>query len=132
MMTDRNSPDRGEGCCAGCGTPPSVRQAEPEIVCTLGAGDFEARIATIRDLARRHLRRSDRDGLMLRLVYDGEARSEVEEFVARERLCCAFLDFDLHHDEDGVQVVIVAPAAAAEAAEMLFAHFAPELAREAT
>jgi hypothetical protein len=26
----------------------------------------------------------------------------------------------------------VAPAAAAEAAEMLFAHFAPELAREAT
>ncbi|MBX3494364.1 MAG: hypothetical protein KF899_15465 [Parvibaculum sp.] len=132
MMTDRNSPDAGAGCCAGCGSPPAGRQAEPEIACTLGAGDFEVRIAMIRDLARRHLRRSDRDGLMLRLVYDGEARSEVEEFVARERLCCAFLDFELRHDEDGVQVVIVAPAAAAEAAEMLFAHFAPELAREAT
>jgi hypothetical protein len=62
-------------------------------------------------------------------VYALDAADEVAELVAKERACCAFLDFDMTTRADGVHLVITAPESAAEAAAMLFDHFAPDLAR---
>lgn len=118
-----------EACCPSCGSASSTHDTALAIACTLGADDFKERVAGIRDLARRSLRRSEREPLTLRLTYDRDALDKVQDLVAKEADCCAFLDFDLRHDAAGVHLAITAPASAAEAADELFAHFAPELAR---
>lgn len=130
MNLTTTSTTADDACCPSCGAA-STRDAALAIACTLGAGDFKERVAEIRGLARRSLRRSERDALTLRLTYDRDALAVVEDIVAKESDCCAFLDFDLRHDAAGVQLAITAPASAADAADQLFAHFAPELARVA-
>jgi hypothetical protein len=95
------------------------------IACTLGPRDLQVRLADIRDLAFRSLHRSRREGSVLRLTYDRSALAEVENLVARELDCCAFLDFHVTHDEVGVHVTITAPVAIADAADELFSHFTP-------
>lgn len=121
-----------EPCCPSCGPSTSSDDTALAIACTLGAGDLKQRAADIRDLAYRSLRQSERQGLTLYLVYDREALAAVEDVVAKESECCGFLDFDLRHDTSGVHLAITAPASAAEAADVLFAHFAPELAGQAS
>lgn len=116
-------------CCDNCAT--SSQATALAIACTLGAGDFKERVSGIRDLARRFLRNSHRKPLQLELVYDPEALAEVEDLVARESDCCSFLDFDLQHDAGAVRLAITAPVEALPAADELFAHFAPELAKVA-
>jgi len=115
----------GCGCGALCG---STTEEQP-IACTLDAVDFKVRTTSIRDLARRSLLKSSRGRLTLSLVYAPDAAAEVSELVAKERACCAFLDFDMTTRADGVHLVITAPERAAEAADMLFDYFAPDLAR---
>ena len=46
----------------------------------------------------------------------------------KEQTCCAFLPFDLKSNSLGVVLTTTAPQQAAEAADLLFDHFAPELA----
>jgi hypothetical protein len=116
-------------CCGSCATTGS--DTALAIACTLGAGDFKERVAGIRALATRSLRSSRRKPLQLELTYDREALAEVEDLVAREADCCSFLAFELHPDATGVHLTITAPLEALTAADELFAHFAPELAREA-
>lgn len=116
-----------QACCAACGSAGATPEAAA-IACTLGAGDFEERIASMRDLSARSLVRSRREPLMLSLTYGREALGEVENLVAMESECCAFLDFDLRYDSAGVYLTITAPEAAKGAADDLFVHFAPELA----
>lgn len=96
------------------------------IACTLGPRDLQERLADIRDLASRALRRNRREGSVLRLTYDPEACVEVEDLVARESGCCAFLDFDIKRDRAGVHLTITAPVVVSDAAAELFAHFVPE------
>lgn len=45
--------------------------------------------------------------------------------VRKESDCCAFLRFDLSVANDAVHLLITAPEAARDAADMLFDHFAP-------
>ena len=123
-MTNTNS----EACCSSCAT--ASNDAALAIACTLEAPDFKERVAGIRDLASRHLLSSRREPLALHLTYAAEALSEVEELVAKESDCCAFLDFDIRAG-DQIELTITAPESAALAADELFAHFAPELARTA-
>lgn len=111
----------------GCGCGPSGND-EVAIACTLDAGDFKQRTQDIRDLARRSLRDASRKPLSLTLTYDIEARDEVRALVAKEQECCPFLTFGITEEGDTIKVAILAPAAAAEAADALFDHFAPELA----
>jgi hypothetical protein len=111
----------------GCGCGPSGGD-EVAIACTLDAGDFKERTGDIRDLARRSLRHASRKPLSLTLTYDIEAADEVRALVAKERECCPFLTFGVRESADTIEVAILAPAAAAEAADALFDHFAPELA----
>jgi len=95
-----------------------------------GCPDFKERVASIRDLATRHLLSSHRQPLALRLTYAAAALPEVEELVAKESDCCAFLDFEIRTGEQ-IELIITAPESAALAADELFAHFVSELAKVA-
>lgn len=115
--------DKSCGCGPSCASP-----NDAPIACTLDAGDFKERAAGIRDLARRSLRQASRTPLTLTLTYGPEAADEVRELVAKEQECCAFLAFDLKTNAGATLLTITAPKSAADAADMLFNHFAPELA----
>jgi hypothetical protein len=97
--------------------------AETPIACTLGAGDYRARMAWIETLNRTSLRRHERDDLTLRLFYDSAARTDVEALVEQEQACCAFLEFQLSEAEGVVALVVSAPERARDAAEAIFAEF---------
>ena len=118
----------GGGC--GCSAPESLTldHVPAPIACTLTQGDFKERVRWIRNLALESLRDARREPLALHLTYDASASPRVREMVRKEEACCAFLHFDLHEDARGVHVGITAPEHAREAANELFAHFAPELA----
>lgn len=117
-------------CCDGCAD--SARDdTTVAVACTLGPDDFKTRVAALHELASRSLRRSRRDGLVLDLTYDAAELPEIENLVAKERECCAFLEFRLRLDAEGVRLTITAPQNAGPAADDLFAHFAPELAKDA-
>lgn len=120
-----------DSCCSSCAVPDSADDTALAIACTLGSGDFKERVAGIRDLADRALRHSRRSDLRLELIYDASAIAEVEDLVAKESDCCAFLTFVLRRDADAVRLTVSAPEGARAAADELFAHFAPELARPA-
>lgn len=120
-----------DACCSACTAPARPDDNALAIACALESNDFKERVASIRDLASRALRSSRRDDLRLELVYDVSAIAEVEDLVAKESDCCAFLGFDLLRKGDVVQLTISAPESARGAADELFAHFAPELAEVA-
>lgn len=128
-MPARSATARAVPNC-GC-APASSRKdeaAEEVIACTLQGDDFKSRAAWIRGIAKRHLKKSMRSPLTLYLVYAPEAEDDVREMVSKERDCCAFLRFDLSVANGEVHLLITAPEAAREAADMLFDHFAPDLA----
>ncbi len=101
--------------------------APPPIACSLGAGDFWARVAWIAALNTRALRSHRRDDLVLHLTYAPDAARDVREMVAKEQACCAFLDFAVREDAAGLQVTITAPEKAREAAELVFGPFAAKV-----
>lgn len=119
-----NTEPPAQGC--GCGSRAATEEAP--IACTLGAGDFKDRTAEIRDLARRELRNAKRTPLTLTLTYAPEAIDEVRALMAKEQECCPFLIFGLKQTADAVELAIIAPPSAQEAADVLFDHFAPDLA----
>ena len=80
--------------------------------CWLGTSDYQKRIAWIETLARKALRSHVRDDLVLRLVYMPEAAADVRKMVEQERICCAFLTFELRQAPDAVTVRITAPEVA--------------------
>ncbi len=116
-------------CCADCATADT--ETALAIPCTLGSVDFKDRVDDIRSLSRRSLRRAERRPLSLTLIYEAETLSKVTDLVAKESECCSFLTFDIAGDAGSVRLTITAPVQALSAADELFAHFAPELAREA-
>lgn len=114
-----------------CASPaPRFEEGAPLIACTLSATGYQERVTSIRMLASRSLISAHRTPLALHLVYEADALSEVRDLVRAEQSCCAFLDFKIVEKEDGVHVAITAPADAAQAAGVLFSHFAPELAHQ--
>ncbi|RWX11872.1 hypothetical protein EHI42_23460 [Rhizobium hidalgonense] len=109
----------------GCGSCANDAKEEMPIACTLDAGDFKARTAQIEALAAQHLQRVSRQPLSIELTYATEALAELRDLVRKETECCAFLDFDLAETSEGIRLRITAPEAAREAADTLFANFAP-------
>jgi hypothetical protein len=122
----QGAPDSAVPKACGCGD--ACATGGVPIACTLGTDDFKERASWIRDLARRSLRKAQGGPLMLDLTYAPDAAADVRELVAKERACCSFLDFDLRQDAAGVYLLITAPPEAADVADLLFAHFAPDLA----
>ncbi|NUZ08892.1 hypothetical protein HQN59_24420 [Schlegelella sp. ID0723] len=88
-------------------------------------------LAAIADLAQRELLSHEQDGPTLRLRYASNAADELEALVARERECCAFLDFDVVRRPDAVHLVITTPREMGEFASVLTEQFrgkvAPQL-----
>lgn len=99
--------------------------APAPIACTLAADDFRQRIAWITELNRTALRSHRRSGLTLTLVYDPEAEARVQDLMAGKQLCCAFLAFDLHLEDDLVRLTITALEGARTAAATIFDQFVP-------
>ena len=116
----------GCGCSGSRAAPESPEK--PAIACTLTGDYFVQRTAWIRSLAKDHLIDVQRTPLSLRLTYAKQAAGKITELVAKERACCAFLDFKTREIANGVELTVTAPAEAAETAHFLFDHFAPELA----
>lgn len=128
-----HQPETGAPCCPACAAADDVTaRATPEAsaalaaACTLGADDFAARLVAIRDLTQRSLLRGERAGMTLHLVYESTALAEVEDLIARETECCAFLDFSVQPGAGGVRVTVTAPESSAAAAEELYARFLPD------
>lgn len=115
-----------DACCSSCATAGS--DAPPAIACTLDVTDFKQRAASIRALASRYLRSSNREALKLHLTYAAKALPQLRNIVALEAECCPFLAFDIQEGEQ-IELTITAPASVASAADELFAHFAPDLAK---
>ena len=97
--------------------------SDQSLACCLSAGEYQNRLAWIETLTRKALRSHARDDLVLRLVYAPEAAAEVRKMVEQERICCAFLMFDLEHETSAVRVTITVPEAARASADMLFGPF---------
>jgi hypothetical protein len=93
------------------------------IACTLTAGEFKDRLAWIGILTKDSLCSHERRDLVLDLRYAPEARDRVREMVRNEQTCCSFLTFDLSEQPDEIRLVITAPEAAREAADVLFEQF---------
>jgi hypothetical protein len=115
----------GCGCSSACQVNP-IRDAETSpIACTLSPGAYGERVAWIQNLARDALISARRDDLVLHLSYAAHAAPRVREMVEKEKACCAFLTFAFSGDVAGIHLKITAPEEAREAADVLFAHFAP-------
>lgn len=99
------------------------------IACTLRSGDLQERVKWIADLNRDALRSQRRERLRLELTYARSALDRVQDMVAREKDCCAFLTLHLRTDADSVRLVIEAPE---HAGDMLDAVFEPFLTGEST
>ena len=80
-------------------SPASSRQELP-LACTLDAAGQAERAEEIRELCDRSLlgRRVEKELLELRFRPDAEA--QVRDLVARERECCAFLDFEIEQGDE--------------------------------
>jgi len=95
------------------------------LACTLNFQAMAPRLAEIRQLTREHLRSHCLDGRTLRLNYDALAADRVARIVELERLCCAFLDFELSVSHSGVELTISAPEREGIDEKWLFGQFMP-------
>jgi hypothetical protein len=93
------------------------------IACSLPGPAMRDQLAAIARLAQRALLSHEQDGRTLRLRYSNDAADDLEVLVARERECCAFLDFTLVRRPDAVHLDITAPPEAGQLAPVLSAHF---------
>jgi hypothetical protein len=95
------------------------------IACTLDLQAMGPRLAEIGRLTRDHLRSWSLDRQTLHLTYDAAAAPEVARIVELERVCCAFLHFELQATPSAVELTITAPAQEGTDAQWLFAQFLP-------
>lgn len=118
-MTNDN-PLANTACCSTCASAegPDLPQS-----CTLPPDGLEPRLARIRDLAARHLLRSEREGLSLRLTYRAEAKGEIRALMTREAECCGFLSFAIEAGDQTTVLRLSSPEHARIAAERLFDAF---------
>lgn len=129
-LTKQETSDWARAYC-GC-TPTSSGDSDKPISCTLDAVDYQNRVQRLRALASRALRSVRQDDLRLVLTYEPEAFSDVNAIAQAERMCCGFMQFDVHRDRNAVTLTITAPQEARAVSDELFAHFAPEFIRHSS
>lgn len=91
--------------------------------CSLETHDFKERVSWIAALNDKWLRDYRRRGASLILIYASEARNEVEEMIAREQKCCAFLEFNLQATNGTTELTITVPEGQEANADGLLAPF---------
>jgi hypothetical protein len=95
----------------------------PAPSCSLDGRAFQERVAAIAAFHARALVRQQRVGRRLILTYADESGPQVADMVARERDCCAFLDFGIDTTKAGVVLTITVPEGHADNADALLAPF---------
>lgn len=96
------------------------------IACTLSPAEMPRRAEQIRAVGRDGLIGADRGGRGAVLRFRPEVRARVEEIVAAESACCAFLDFDLTEEDGAIVLRIAAPEGGDPAAQLLADLFATD------
>lgn len=98
---------------------------ELPVVCSLEAGDLQQRLAEIAAIGRASLiEHRAHDGThVLRFRGSPETQRKLEEIVAAEQQCCAFLGLALNEDGDDLVLSITAPEAGQLTADGLAAAF---------
>jgi hypothetical protein len=98
---------------------------ELPVVCSLGAGDLEQRLAAIAELGAESLidRRRDDGRHLLRFRSDTRTRQRLEDIIRAEAECCAFLDFELTEGCCDLTLRIAAPEAGQATADGFAAAF---------
>ena len=93
------------------------------IACTLTPDGMTARLALIDALAADGLldRTPTDAGLRVRLRDTPDIERRIRELLAAESACCAFLDFDLRHDDGDLVLEIAGPSDAKPLIELFFA-----------
>lgn len=99
---------------------------DTRIACSLGAGDLKQRLADIAEIGADSLisREVDGDRHLLHFRADADSRRRLEEIVAAEAKCCAFLDLSLSEQGGELILSIAAPQDAQTLADELAGAFA--------
>lgn len=81
------------------------------LACSLGAADLERRLAEIAAVGAESLIDRGTEGGRHRLRFrtDARTRQRLENIVAAEAECCAFLDLSLSEEGDDLVLAIAAP-----------------------
>jgi hypothetical protein len=95
------------------------------IACSLGTGDLKQRLAEIAEIGTDSLisREADGDRHLLRFRADADSRRRLEEIVAADAECCAFLDLALSEKDGELVLSIAAPKDAKTLADGLAGAF---------
>jgi MerR family copper efflux transcriptional regulator len=118
IHTPSGACDADCGCLAPAAAPVMVTlgraaTSEVPIACTLSAADTEQRLAEWKDVLS-HVRARRIISSGLRLEFDATAPvGAIATLAAAEQECCAFFDFTLRVDRDGIALEVGAPADAA-------------------
>lgn len=99
---------------------------EPPVACSLSGADHRTRLDWIAALNADALIAHRRDDLRLVLTYTPKAHARVNELVRRETECCAFLDFALSKERDGLRLSITVPERARATADDVLSPFMPD------
>jgi hypothetical protein len=103
----------------------SKRKDPAPIACSLDAGALSSRLTALAELGDAFLvSREERDGKhLLRFRAEPGARRRLEEIVAAESECCAFLDLSLREEKGEIVLSIDSPAEGQPLADELAAAF---------
>jgi hypothetical protein len=98
------------------------------IVCSLDAGGLEQRLAAIAEVGAEALSGRSVEGGRheLRFRSDPKTRRRLEEVIAAEAECCAFLELSLREAGGELILSIAAPEAGQSTADALAGAFGPE------
>jgi hypothetical protein len=98
------------------------------VVCSLGAGDLAQRLSAIAEIGAESLidRRANEGRHLLRFRSDPKTQRRLEDVIAAEAECCAFLDLSLEEDGDDLILSIAAPEAGQATADGFAAAFAAQ------
>ena len=99
------------------------QHAAPAPSCSLDGRSFRERVASIAAFHARALVSQQRLGRRLVLTYADGSGHEVADMVARERDCCAFLDFEMRTTGGGTELTVTVPEDHAHNADTLLAPF---------
>jgi hypothetical protein len=99
---------------------------ELPVVCSLGAGDLEARLAEIGAVGAASLldRRREGERHLLRFRADRRTRERLEAIVGAEAECCAFLELSLVEGCCDLTLTVAAPEAGQSTADAFALAFA--------
>jgi hypothetical protein len=98
----------------------------PPIACALDASALRERLVEIEAVGAESLIEKTREGELHVLRFRAGAGTErrLEEIVAAESRCCAFLDLELTRHDDELTLTVAAPSGGEEIAEQLAMSFA--------